>query len=83
MKKPYRDRPGIEAAASAYHAHMKQMREWMMAHKLQARRGCTGFRIDELGLAQLIASPGSDRSHRHGRTVGSGPRLASTATRRR
>jgi hypothetical protein len=83
MKKPHRDRPGIEAAASANHVHMQQMREWMMAHKLQAHRGCTGFRIDELGFAELIASPGSDRSPRPGRPDGSGPRFASAATWRR
>ena len=83
MKKPHRDRPGIEAAASANIAHMQQMREWMMAHKLQAHRGCTGFRIAELGLADLIASPGSDRSPHPGRRDGSGPRFASAATWRR
>ena len=83
MKKPHRDRPGIEAAASANIAHMQQMREWMMAHKLQAHRGCTGFRIDDLGLAELIASPGSDRSRAQGRTDESGPWFASATTWRR
>jgi hypothetical protein len=42
-----------------------------------ACRVCTGFRIDELGLADLISSPDSDRSRRQGRPDGSGPWLAS------
>ena len=66
MKKPYRDRPGIEAAASAYHAHMKQIRSWIMGHRLQGHRVCTGFRVDELGFSEFLPvlrsgrhSPGS------------------------
>ena len=80
---PHGDLREAEAAASANHAHTQQMREWMMAHKLQAHRGCTGFRIAELGLTEIISSPDSDRSRRHGRADGSGSWFASAATRRR
>ena len=80
---PRGDRREVEAAAVIDHAAVKQIRYWMAAHRLGAHRGCTGFRIDESGLAELIASPGSDPSHCQGRTVRSGPRLASAGTWRR
>lgn len=78
---PQGDGPEIEEAT--HHTAVRQTRHWMAAHRLAAHRGCTGFRIDESGLAELIASPGSDPSHCQGRTVGSGPRLASAGTWRR
>jgi hypothetical protein len=74
---PHRARREAEAAAATDHAAVQQIRHWMAAHRLEAHRGCTGFRIAELGLVELIASPGSDPSHRQGKTVGSGPRAAS------
>jgi hypothetical protein len=40
---PYGDRPEIEAAAVTDHGSMQQMREWIMAHKLEAHRGCTAL----------------------------------------
>ena len=80
---PRGGRRAAEAATVIDHAAVQQIRHWMAAHKLQAHRGCTGFRIDDLGLAELIASPHSNRSPRPGRTDGSGPRFASAATWRR
>jgi hypothetical protein len=80
---PQGDLREAEVAASANHAHTQQMREWMMAHKLQAHRGCTGFRIAELGLVELIAAAVSDRSPRPGRPDGSGPCFASASAWRR
>lgn len=80
---PHGDRPEIEAAAVSDHTPIQQIRHWVTAHRLDACRVCTGFRIDELGLADLISSPDSDRSHRQGRTDGSGPWFASAASWRR
>ena len=80
---PHRGRRAAEAATVIDHAAVQQIRHWMAAHRLEAHRGCTGFRIDELGFAELIASPGSDRSPHPGRRDGSGPRFASAATWRR
>jgi hypothetical protein len=78
MKKPHGDRPVVEPAATD-HASVQQFRYWIRAYGLQAHRGCTGFRIDELGLADLISSPDPDLKPRQGRTDGSGlsfaPRL--------
>jgi hypothetical protein len=61
------------AAAIADHAHVQQIREWIMAHKLEAHRGCTGFQIEELGLADLVSSTDSGRWRRQSRGHGSRP----------
>jgi hypothetical protein len=71
---PNGDRRGIEAAAVTDHTSLQQIRHWVMAHRLEVWRVCTGFRIDELGLGEVIASQNSD---------GSGPWLASAGTWRR
>ena len=78
---PQGDGPEIEEAT--HHTTVRQTRHWMAAHRLAAHRGCTGFRIDELGLAHLLPLPDSDRSPRPGRPDGSDPRFASAATWRK
>ena len=80
--KSHDHRPVVEPAATD-HASVQQYCHWALAHKLHACRVCTGFRVDELGLAHLVASPASDRSHGQSRTDGSAPWLASAATWRR
>ena len=79
---PHGDRHEIEQAADVSVKPAQQIRHWIVAHKLEACRGCNAFRIEELGLADLISSPDSDRSHRQGRTDGSGPWSASAETSR-
>jgi hypothetical protein len=80
---PQGDRSEIEAAALTDHIPARQIRHWITAHRLQACRACTGFRIAELGPADLISSPDSGRSPRPGGTNGSGPWFASAGTWRR
>jgi hypothetical protein len=54
------DRPQIEPVADVTdNGRVQQMRDWIMAHKLDACRVCTGFRIDELGLCELASAPRS------------------------
>jgi hypothetical protein len=77
------DGPEIEAAATTDHTLIHQVRHWAMTHGLGACRVCTGFRIDELGLAHVFSLPDLDPSHRQSRTDGSGPWFASTGTWRR
>jgi hypothetical protein len=74
--KPDRDRPVMEPAAVTGHAAIQQLRDWIMAHKLAACRGCNGFLIEDLGLVDLMLSPDSGRSHRQGRADVSGPSFA-------
>jgi hypothetical protein len=50
---PDRDRPKIEQAITD-HNPVHQVCHWIIAHKLVARRACTGFRIEELGLSELL-----------------------------
>ena len=73
---PHGDRPEIEAAAVSDHTPIQQMRHCVSAHRLDACRVCTGFRIDELGLADLVSAPDSGRSRTQGRGNGSRPRFA-------
>jgi hypothetical protein len=77
------DRREIEHATDVTLTPDQHLRHWIVAHKLEGYRGCNGFRIEELGLAHLISSPESDRSHRQGKTDGSGPSFASAGTWRR
>jgi hypothetical protein len=51
------DRPQIEPAADVTdNSPVQQIRHWVMAHKLDACRVCTGFRVDELGLRELASA---------------------------
>lgn len=78
------DRRAIEQVADVPHSiAVQHIRQWIMAHRLDACRVCTGFRIDELGLADLISSPYSERRQRQRRMDGSSPRFASAQTSRR
>ena len=69
---PDRDRPKIEQAITD-HNPVQQVCHWIVAHKLEGYRGCNEFRVEELGLAHLIASPHSDRLRRQGKADRSGP----------
>lgn len=73
---PHGDRREIEQAADVSVTPAQQICYWAMAHRLDACRGCTGFRIEELGLADIIASPHSGRARRLGRGDGSRLRFA-------
>jgi hypothetical protein len=55
---PHGDRPESEIALTDS-IPVQQIREWIMAHRLDACRACTGFRIDELGLRDLASAPRS------------------------
>jgi hypothetical protein len=77
---PHGNRPHIEQIAALTGTPAQQICKWITAHKLEACRDCNGFRIEELGLADLLSSPESDRSHRRRRTDGSGPSFASAGT---
>ena len=63
---PQGDRPPIEPALTD-HNPVQQICEWIMAHKLEGHRVLQRFRLEELGLSDLISSPESDRSQRQGR----------------
>jgi hypothetical protein len=39
----YRDRPQIEQLADLTVTPVQQVCDWIMAHRLDARRGCTRF----------------------------------------
>jgi hypothetical protein len=53
--------PVMEAPAVADHTAVQQICHWAMAHKLQAHRVCSGFRLHELGLAELVSAVRSTR----------------------
>ena len=62
---PRGDRPAVEPAATD-HTAVHQIRSWIMGHRLQGHRVCTGFRVDELGFSEFLPvlrsgrhSPGS------------------------
>ena len=62
---PRGERPAVEPAATD-HTAVQQMRHWAAAHRLEGHRGCTGFRVDELGFSEFLPvlrsgrhSPGS------------------------
>ena len=73
---PRGDPPESEQVADVTITPAQQICYWAMAHRLDACRGCTGFRIEELGLADIIASPHSGRARRLGRGDGSRLRFA-------
>jgi hypothetical protein len=70
------DRLNIEQAADFTPMPLQQICEWAIAHKLDAHRVCTGFRLDELGLADLVSAPDSGRSRTQCRGDGSRPTFA-------
>ena len=59
--KPHDHRPVIEAAAVTDHTAVQQICHWAVAHKLEAHRVCTGFRLGELGLVELFSTLQSTR----------------------
>jgi hypothetical protein len=58
---PRGDRPQIEPLADLTVTPVQQVCDWAMAHKLDACRACNGFRIEELGLSELLPAPRSRR----------------------
>jgi hypothetical protein len=51
----------MEAAAVTDHTAVQQVRDWAMAHRLDACRACNGFRIETLGLGEFIPAIRSTR----------------------
>lgn len=51
---PHREPPEIEQAPVITDKQDQQICHWAMAHKLDACRACIGFRIEELGLGELV-----------------------------
>jgi hypothetical protein len=58
---PHCDRSEIEQAADVTVTRARHMRDWIMAPKLDACRACNGFRIETLGLGELIPALRSTR----------------------
>jgi hypothetical protein len=48
------DRVQIAQIADLTVTPVQQVCDWIVAHKLDACRACTGFRIEELGLGELV-----------------------------
>jgi hypothetical protein len=74
---PHGDRREMEQAADVSVTPGQQICYWIVARKLEGCRGSTGFRIEERELADIIASPHSDRPRRQGRGDDSRPTFAS------
>jgi hypothetical protein len=78
---PHGDRREIEQAADVSVTPAQQI-YWAMAHRLDACRGCTGFRIEELGLANLVSASDSGRSRPQGRREARVPHSQALSWRR-
>ena len=58
---PHGDRREIEQIADLIVTPVQQVCQGIVVHKLDACRACTGFRIEELGLGELIPALRSTR----------------------
>lgn len=58
---PHGERPQIEQTTDITGTPIQQICHWIVAHKLEACRVCTGFRIDELGLTEVRSALRSRR----------------------
>jgi len=58
---PHRDRPQIEQLTDLTVTPVQQVCDWIVAHKLDACRACIAFRIEELGLGELVPALRSRR----------------------
>jgi hypothetical protein len=49
----HHDRPDVEQVIADQNP-VQQICHWAMAHKLDACRACIGFRLEDLGLGELV-----------------------------